>query len=255
MGWLDDNRWWLARARERWSPRTSEPLTLRTWLASPIAWDSYNGITLEGALQHAVVTLEAGHLPDDVFAGCPRDLSIEDGDIAIPISDERIEGHPIACSSWARPSPGAVETTRYRRTRARIDAMPGEGKVIISGGPFKSLNVPIPTVTTLYLDFHVRGDRERLTDLLSRDALVLGRWRSAGLGRVTGTEILDDPEDRSLTWKGVPMRSLPVRDAADAERFKAPYDLRPETTRAPYWHQRSMSLCVVPMQRLGDGEA
>lgn len=253
--WLDANRAWLARARERWAARPEhvEPLTLRMWLAAPIAWDGYDGLTLEGALQCAVVVHETGRLPDDVFAGCPRDLSIADGDIAIPIADEVIHGHRVACASWARPSRDAVETVRYRRKRARVDVMPGSGKLLIAGGPFKSLNVPVPTVTTIYLDFHVRADRERLESLLHTEALTLGRWRSAGLGVVRGTEVLSDPEDRSLTWRGTPQRSIPVRDAQDAERYAAPYDLRPATTRAPYWHRRSETLCVVPMQRVGDG--
>lgn len=250
--WLDDNREWLLRARDRWAPRHVEPLTLRMWLGAPLAWDGYDGIRIEGALQSAVVVHETGRMPDDVFHGCPRDLGAENGDIQIPIADEVHHGFRIACASWAQPSPGAIETARFRRKRARIDAMPGNGKLLISGGSFKSMSQPIPTVTALHVDFHVRADRERLTELLSIDAMVLGRWRSAGLGHVIGTEILDDPEDRSLTHRGVPMRAIPVKDAKDAERFSPSYDLRPTTTRAPYWHARSRTLCVVPMVRVGE---
>ena len=250
--WLNNNRAWLLRARDRWAPRHVEPLTLRMWLGAPITWDGYDGIRVEGALQYAVVVHETGRMPDDVFHGCPRDLSAVDEDIQVPIWDEEHCGFRIACASWAQPSPGAIETLRFRRKRARIDVMPGNGKLLISGGNFKSLNQPIPTLTALYVDFHMRADRERLSELLGHDAMVLGRWRSAGLGQVVGSEILDDPEDRSLTHRGVPMRTIPVKDSEDARRFSPSYDLRPATTRAPYWHTRSRTLCAVPMVRLGE---
>lgn len=253
MTWLDDNRAWLDRARERHRPRSVEPLTLRVWLRGPVAWDDYDGTTIEGALQFAVVIRETGHMPDDVFADCEPGTF---ADIPIPIADEERAGRRIACASWGVPSPLATASTRWRRKRARTDILGGSGKVIINGGPYKSLNIPTPTLAAPYLDFHVRGDRALLADLLP-DVGALGRARAGGLGAVLGTEILDDPDDRSLRWLGRPMRAVPVADDYEAAiTFEVgTYALREATTRAPYWHRATRALCAVPTWRMQEAAA
>src|SRR5690606_6288686 len=55
MTWADENRAWRELAARHWSPRSPEPLRLRAWLASPIAWDGYDPLTIEGALQYVVI--------------------------------------------------------------------------------------------------------------------------------------------------------------------------------------------------------
>ena len=37
-----------AEAARRWACASADPLTLRGWLAAPLAWDPYNGVTIEG---------------------------------------------------------------------------------------------------------------------------------------------------------------------------------------------------------------
>jgi hypothetical protein len=248
--WLDDNLPWLKRARKRYEPRHPEPLMLRVWFSAPVAWDPYDGTCLEGALQHAVVLREIGQMPADVFSECPADVT---ADIQIPIVDEMICGRPIARASWGFPAEFAAETVRWRRHRTRVEQLPtpgGRGTIVIAGGPYKNTQIPTATIATPWLDFYVRGDRALLADLL-RDVGAVGRCRAGGLGAVLGTEILPDPEDRSLTWRGRPMRSIPVESEDAAARFEpGSCDCRPQTTRAPYWAQRSKTLCVVPIWRV-----
>lgn len=253
MAWIDEQQRWLGVAAEHWLPRAAEPLCLRIWLRSAgVSWDPYDGLTIEGALQSAVVALEAGAPADDVFADCPPGLFV---DIPIPIADEERTGRKIACASWAQPAPTAAETMRYKRQRARPENMPtpgGMGIINTGQGEYKSSQIPVPTLSTPYVDFFVRGDRERIS-VLVRDLSAIGRARSGGGGAVLGTEILPDPEDRSLRWMGRPMRSIPVADEHEAAiTFEAcSYDLREQTARAPYWHRSSRTLCAVPVPRLG----
>jgi hypothetical protein len=73
-------------------------------------------------------------------------------------------------------------------------------------GPYKSTNIPVQTLVTPWLDFHMVADRVLVRDLLG-EASALGRGYSSGLGTLLGFEYLPDPEDRSLAWRGRPMRS------------------------------------------------
>ena len=249
MSWESDNAGWLARAA-RWAPRKVEPLRLRVWLSSPLAWDGATAITIEGPLQFAVICRETGRLPDDVFNGAPMDRMLP---VAIPIEDVTIGDHLIACASWGIAPTIAVESVRWRRKRARADSL-GLDKVLIKGGPYKSLNIPVGTLVSPWLDFYVRGDRALLTDLC-RDVQGLGRDSTRGMGTVIGVEITNDPDDRSLLYRGAPQRAIPMMlDGGDYDpRCLDPdtWDERETTTRAPYWKQASLAVCAVPVVTMG----
>jgi len=247
--WLDEQREWLARAEDRWRPRMSEPLRLRAWLTSSIAWDGYDGMTaLEGALQTVVVWREAGRMPADVFAGC-GDAVV---DIPIPIADVEIAGRRVACASWAVPPPIAVETLRYRRHRARVEAMRLH-VVRINQGDYKSQNRPEATLTTPFVDIFVRGDRERLSALLA-DVGAIGRVRGIGFGTVLTWDIENDAEDRSLVWHGAPQRAIPIEHGGPYDpRNYAPgsYVERECGVRAPYWLLAHKAACAIPAGPFG----
>ena len=251
MNWLDDNLPWIARAEERWRPRSAEPLRVRAWLRSPIAWDPSAPPQLEGALQHVVVRRETGRMPDDVFAGCPRE---EAPDVPVPIVDERIGGLSIACASSGWPWPLSREGTRYRNKRARLDALGGTGRATIAGGMFKSLHIPVGVLVTPILDFFVRGDRAPIEELL-RDVAGIGRDQTRGPGGVERWEVTPDPLDRSLVFRGRPMRPLPrVEGGRFDHRAFVPgsFEHAFRTTRAPYWRTWLASPCVVPVIPVGD---
>lgn len=239
MTWLDDNRWWLDRARERWAPSVVEPFTLRVWFSSPVAW-SRNGLQVDGYLQRLVVERETGMPSDDVFAHAPRTV---DADITIPLRHVRMGAFDVACASWGMPPEVAVESIRWRRRRTRVEVL-GMDKVVVAGGAFKSTNIPLPTLTTPYLDFYLSGDRAKVRDLLA-DATALGRGYAAGYGTILGIEYLPDPEDRSLVWRGAPTRHLPM--VAGCPPLEQAFYVEEKPTRAPYWAARNMALCAIPV--------
>lgn len=254
MTWLDDNAPWLDRARARWSPRGVLAWRLRLWLSGPVAYDGREPLTLEGLLQFVVVWRETGRSPDDVFAGIPRNGIV---DVQIPIVDVTIGGEPIAaCSAGWWPSI-AEEGIRFRRKRADADAY-GLDKLMVNGGWGKSLNIPVATLVTPYIDFYLLGDRA-LLDALLLDAGGLGRDSTRGLGTVLGWEWGADTEDRALLHHRAPQRVLPrVENGSrfDVRKLGAgTFDERVATTRAPYWVQSRAKLCVVPVQRVGLEEA
>ena len=237
---------WLARAK-RWLPETVAPLRVRVWLRSETAWDDYDGVTIEGALQFVIVARESGLMPDDAFDGAPRDFF---ADIPVPIADDESSGRRIACASWAIPA-APIATVRKVRRRTRIELFPtpgGKGLLVIGGGPYKNTEIPVATLATPYVDFFVRGDRDKLAELV-RDVGSIGKSRGGGLGAIHGVEIDDDPDDRSLIFCARPQRSIPVASAEQAVAlFEAgSYDLREANTRAPYWHRATRTLCAVPV--------
>lgn len=218
-------------------------MTLRAWLASPLAWDTYNGVTCEGAVQWAVVAMASGLSPEEAFAPVPRDELVQ---IPIPLTDQEMAGSPIALASWAQPAPGSLETVRFRRKRARAESY-GVTKVNVAMAEFKSEQIPVPTLTAKWVDFHVVGDRRLLEELLP-DVSHLGRCRSSGLGVVMGWEVLDDPEQRAILERGRLMRTVPTVSGLTPR--PGTFAVRNATTRAPYWHRASLTECMVPIMRV-----
>ncbi len=249
MNWADENRGWRERALDRFGPRAAEPLLVRAWLASPVAYDGFDPLTLEGTLQSIVVLRETGRVPDDVFADCPRNEPLENTDIPIPIVDTMVEGMPIAHASIGWFAPGATSTKRQGWKRADAEHY-NRPTVKISEAGTKTQMVLKATVTALHVDFFVQADRVRLEGLLL-EATHLGASRAGGLGEIQGWEIVDAPGN--WWWygpAGTLMRTLPLGLASAAPAGS--YDSREATLRAPYWHPRSRRPAGVPVQRLGE---
>lgn len=239
--WLAKNEGWLANARENWRPRKVKPFTVRVWLSSPVAWGA-DGVKLDGYLQRLVVERETGYTADDVFAECPLGVDV---DIPIPVADTVLAGMPIAKASWGIPPPIACEGIRWRRKRARPEVMSGD-RLLIAGGAFKSHNIPVQTLVTPWLDFHLEGDQDAVRDLMG-DAIAIGRGYSSGLGSILGVEYQPDPSRRSLVWQRKPMRVLPL----EGLELESPI-VDERSTRAPYWKGRGTVLCAVPVIALGE---
>lgn len=251
--WLSTARPWLDKAHEHWSARTVAPLRVRGWLSSPMGWNQFDPIMLEGALQHAVLRRVTGKMPDELFIGSPPRTNV---DIRVPIEDVDIAGFTIARSSCAWPWPEHAEGTRMRNKRARLDAF-GEGRITLSGGMYKSLRIPTPTLVTPVVDFFVRGDRAMIEDLLV-DVPGIGRDVARGVGVVETWEVTDDSLDRSLVFRGRPMRPLPLVTEGGAYDMKSfvpgSFELKEGTLRAPYWRDHLRVPCVSPVLPIGNAD-
>lgn len=233
---------WLARMDDAMRPRQVVPLRVRLWFRQPVSWEP-DGLHLDGALSWMAVAHVTGEVPQDVFSGY-RGPPVN---LPLPLASVDWHGHALWACSWAAPPPEAhaVEGVRLWRKRANVDHYCLPGKVITSGGPYKSLNIPRAVLHTPCLDTYLRGDPDLLRPLLAN----LSRLGRAGLGSVAAVEVTDAAEDRALVWQDRPQRSLPVPDEATACASYAPgsYALRVCSVRPPYWHRASETLCVVPL--------
>ncbi len=247
MTWAEQNAVWRSSAHRRWSPRSPEPLHVRCWLSSPVAYDGYDPLTIEGALQCAVVLRETGRTPDDVFSACPVRAPLSDTDIAIPIVDDRFGNVPIAMASVGWFSGDARATKRQSWKRA--DAEYYSKRVVkVAEAANKTQMLLKATVTALYVDFYVCGDRALLTDLLT-DVSHLGASRAGGLGELHGVEV--HPCNAKAWFVGPGTRLMRVLPHGRHTAHRGSFDTRESTLRAPYWHHRTRELCDVPVQRLG----
>lgn len=250
--WLAESERWRASAAANWSVRdnASEPCRIRAWLGSPVAWDGYTAVCVEGALQYAVVLLESGQVPGEAYASigrgwCPPPIPIAD----VTVIDATGRYMEIACCSVGISPPIAHETMRVRRRRARVDALNVPGILGTAGGWAKALNIPVPTLSTPWLDFHAVADVERLRSLL-REVPNLARDAKRGLGSVIGWEVETTKVEQWLAQDGRLMRILPVCSDSSVlapDMFDpSSFDLRESGTRAPYWHEASRTTCIVP---------
>lgn len=237
---------WLPTLAERWScrPGCEEPLRVTAVLESPVAIDPQHHVALDGVLQWLAVADASGMQPFEALG----DFKASHADLAIPLHQVESAGRRIACVSHGRPT-HAVGVVRLLRRRARIERM-DLARVDTSTAEYKSLQIPLQGMLAWSIEWHVVGDRDRLTALLSR-CHALGRGRSGGMGLVFGWRI--EPVERDLSLRdesGQPARSLPVESAEEARRqFGDGVVLGVVPIRAPYWRRDSQTLCALPPRR------
>lgn len=236
---------WCARARAAWTcrPAHAEPLVVRVeWALGPVR-PRVQEITLEGALQAAVVTWATGLPASEAFVGFPGDVM---ADLPIPLLDVEMHGARIACASWPRWSSDAREAVSSYVHKPAVEEM-GQRKVNVVSGEAKPKRQHVPFRVASWCDFDVVGDRERLV-ALARLVTGFGGRRSAGHGAPLRLTVAPSDADRSIVRDGSPARPLPVADEAEAvARFPRGYVLDECGTRAPYWHRASKRLCACPV--------
>lgn len=238
----------LASVADRFGCRRdrAEPLRCRVWLLhGRVAHIGYHGLAeLEGIVQHVAIGLVAQRPPSDALGGLTEDTIIPS-----PIEHLTVAGEPIACCSWGVPAEGAhKQGVHVLRRRTDADGM-NLARVQINHGEYKTLQVPLSILTTPYVDFYVRADRERLEALRPWMGSI-GRGGAFGLGLIQQVEIAEDIEDRSLSWRNRPQRPIPLTNEGPlrARSFEpGSYEVRPQAVRAPYWRPWAPHpMCLVP---------
>lgn len=224
----------------------AEPLQVRVWLLhGRVPFIGYHGLAeMEGLCQYLAIALATRRAPSDVLAGLTEDVVLPS-----PIEHFEVAGEPIACCSWGVPAMSANKPGVYvLRRRPDVEGI-NQPRVQINFGEYKTLQVPLSILTTPYLDFYVRADRERL-EVLRPWMHAIGRGAAPGIGLIQQVEILDDPEDRSLSWRNRPQRVIPVTGEGPlrtASFEPDSYEIRPEPVRAPHWRPWAPKpMCVVP---------
>ena len=128
------------------------------------------------------------------------------------------------------------ESLRFIRRRIRWERMQmtGGASFVTGGGEYMTKNIPIPISVTTAMIGWVRGDKDKVEDLLS-DVRYIGRYTSGWIGNVNRLEVKEIESDYSCVKDGKATRHLPK---ADGFRLCRP--------RPPYWNSFGrVNVCEV----------
>jgi len=125
----------------------------------------------------------------------------------------------------------------FRNVKKRID---------IGCGHFKAYNMPLELRAYENILFYVRGDKEKILDLINNHLFNIGKKASQGFGEINEFEAVDMEEDYSIFKDGRLMRPIPMTEETVNEclhrNTKFRIILRPK--KPPYWRQDCLVKCI-----------
>lgn len=246
------NRYYSLRGHE-------VPFRVVAHLAAPVAFNDY--LCLDSLLAYAVVREELGASywdqgPRDAEPECLMrpPLPLKKCQTRGPTGGEVHVWH--ASASMLPDGPNARDVLWLKKhweskpSCEKFAAYSGKGKVDVKAGPFKSWNVPVPTVSVPRLSWHACGDPREALRLLEAFIVSVGKKRNGGLGLVREWSVQETEVDESLVNReGVVQRPIPIRfDRAAAWSMT---EIR--TYQAPYWLRDGARLCIAVGARRVDG--
>lgn len=172
----------------------------------------------------------------------------------IPLAKRTLCGFDIYCSS--APILGNVYAEYTERQSKRfdtdicaqlLDEKSRNKKLLTSSGPYKSRFVPKRVRVIDAVHWFVRGDRERMNNLLRR-IVSIGSCRSYGYGSIDRWEYEEQESDFSIFakhhGKNVLMKILPI--AAAKSEMATGYRHSYGGAHPPYWHPETYMEIAVP---------
>jgi hypothetical protein len=135
----------------------------------------------------------------------------------------------------------AVEGTARWRKQTEIES---KKKINIGSGEYKRYDMPMPYTSAEEIVFYANGNKEEIERLLQYIPGI-GKKRTQGYGNVRTWKVELSDHDYSVVKDGVPMRPIPVLEAAS-------FDLKCDVemlfaSKAPYWHRANLTQCFMPL--------
>ena len=117
-------------------------------------------------------------------------------------------------------------------------------RVDIGAGYFKNYHMPLIVHSYKTISFYVRGDFEKIKELLEKYINFIGKKSSQEYGEISKYEYLDISEDYSIIKKGKLMRHIPAE-------YKEKLNLKEsrimeKSIIPPYWREDYRYLCLIP---------
>ena len=185
-----------------------------------------------GAIQHIQ--------RDERINPCEADIGI---DVEQPNSAEKF----YACSNPIYHESDLTEEHIASRVSDKIILKTKSNKnetFSIQRGSFRSVFIPICQKEVKKVIYFVRGDRIKISDLLS-GVCNFGKYRKLGKGEVSEFRIQETEKDMSIIYKDILFKTVPKSYVGDTK-------LRNKTARyigyrPPYWHIQNKTLCETPI--------
>lgn len=119
-------------------------------------------------------------------------------------------------------------------------------RVDIGSGIFKSYHMPIILKSYQTITFYVRGNMEKVKELLENFIYYLGKKSSQGYGKVRLWEFNEISKDYSVWKNGEPVRPIPGLECQEYIKLSKDINLQQYAIIPPYWRQDNRKLCVMP---------
>jgi hypothetical protein len=216
---------------------THELLTIRAWLASPIAFDVIGRMPLDDIL--CVASLRwLGISIDDLGPMDPEPVRIP-----APLEQRGVGADWYYATSWARHF-DPISMVRCKRKHFHESRFVEPKVVDTRSGKCRSYDLKTQAVATPFVEWTVSGDREWLRKLLPLIG-SLGKDRNTGLGTVISWEISESDRDPCIV-DGVPQRAIPCADGDVSAYAPGTFALAHRTVRPPYSWPGGRTKCVIP---------
>ncbi|HDF4164012.1 hypothetical protein ACRVX5_16595 [Clostridioides difficile] len=122
----------------------------------------------------------------------------------------------------------------------------GKPKVSIAAGYFKSYHNQLNLKSYKTITFYVRGDKEKIKNLLQNNINFVGKKNSQGYGEILKYEFLDCDEDYSIFKDEKIMRPIPFREYMKLEKpISKEHFLKELPIIPPYWRSDHKELCIL----------
>lgn len=209
-----------------------EPLKITAFLTSPYVSTDY--IFFDALISSAVWQDRMG---DSAFNIPENKTDI----FHIPLPLKRIgTKEPFYAASIGFPKHAVEGTARWRK-QTDIES---KKKIRIGSGEYKRYDMPMPYTSAEEIVFYANGNRAEIERLLQYIPGI-GKKRTQGYGNVRSWLVESSEHDWSIVRDGVPMRPIPVSEAAqfnlicDVEMLFA--------VRSPYWHRSNLTKAFMPL--------
>ncbi|MFH1432380.1 MAG: hypothetical protein ABIG84_04135, partial [archaeon] len=178
-----------------------EPMKITASLTSPYVSTDYIFLDalISSAVWQDVMGEQAFNIPEnksDVFY------------IPLPIKQIGTK-EPFYAASICFPKQAVEGTARWRK-QTDIES---KKKIRIGSGEYKRYDMPMPYTSAEEIIFYANGNKEEIERLLQYIPGI-GKKRTQGYGNVRKWQVESSEHDYSVVKDGIPMRPIPVSEAA-----------------------------------------
>lgn len=215
-----------------------EPLKIQAYLATPYVGDygvPLDGILLATAMERhygAPPAVAVGHVPDYDRNLVP--LAIEDAD-----TDHWF--YRASFAAWSSYTEGVSQWVKRFNVLEAMEYYNLKRQVVINKGDYKAYLEPIYYRHAETLTWHVMGDYQAISDLLT-DVHGIGKHRNEGWGAIKQWIIKRADNDYSLFDGDALMRPIPFDYVNEASILWMPKFM---AYRPPYWAKVNEGHCYL----------
>lgn len=184
-------------------------------------------------------------LGDDYYAGNNETGTKETQDrVLSKILDKKYD---VYCTSYGFGDNKEFLVNWNKRWESQYDNyvnLNKKKKLDVGAGYFKNYHMPLIVHSYKCINFYVRGDLEKIKELLEKNIHFIGKKSAQGYGEIARYEFIEIESDYSIIKNNKLMRNIPIK-------YKEILNLKEEKMMdkaiiPPYWRSDYRELCIIP---------